>query len=145
MSLNQKLAQALQAHSSSAVGPSVVVTDGQMRPAARAARAAPAPTALPAPNTSVSKPPKDTKVATTTLTEKLRQKLAHQQETTMPLKKLSADQLAKVREIDAVDAANAIEFGFAKAAHDLGLNEKEYDEFYADALERLQQQSAGKA
>lgn len=46
----------------------------------------------------------------------------------------TADRLAA---IDQYDAAQAFELGFAKAAHDLGLNEEQYAQFYALAVEKL--------
>ncbi len=46
-----------------------------------------------------------------------------------------AEALKKIAEIDQRDANAACELGFAKAAHDLGLNEEQYRLVYAKALE----------
>ena len=51
--------------------------------------------------------------------------------------KLSADQMQKLAQIEAVDRKNAIEFGFAKAARDLGLDGETFTTFYRKAVEKL--------
>ena len=57
--------------------------------------------------------------------------------TTPHIKTASEATADRLHAIDQFDAAQAFEIGFAKAAHDLGLNEAEYGKFYALAVEQL--------
>jgi hypothetical protein len=55
--------------------------------------------------------------------------------------KLSADQQQKLAAVDQFDKEQAFEVGFAKCAKDLGLNDKEFQQFYDAACQKLSQQS----
>ena len=58
--------------------------------------------------------------------------------TTPHIKTASEATPERLSAIDQYDAAQAFEMGFAKAAHDLGLSEKQYTAFYQLGLEKLQ-------
>ncbi len=53
-----------------------------------------------------------------------------------------ADALKKIAAAEAIDIPNSFEAGFAKSAHDIGLNETEFESFYAKAVERLNKQGS---
>lgn len=54
--------------------------------------------------------------------------------------KIASDKLHKLAQIEAFDRQQAFEIGFAKVAHELGLNETEYETFYAAGLRELEAQ-----
>jgi hypothetical protein len=55
--------------------------------------------------------------------------------------KLSEDQMKKVAEQERFDREQAFEAGFAKLAHDIGLTENEFKQFYEVAVNVLQTQA----
>lgn len=79
---------------------------------------------------SATKPQKTTKIGSTM--------------TTPHIKTASEATADRLNQIDQFDAAQAFEIGFAKAAHDLGLSETEYSNFYAIAVEKLAAEQAAK-
>lgn len=79
---------------------------------------------------SAAKPQKTTKIGSTM--------------TTPHIKTASEATPERLSQIDQFDAAQAFEIGFAKAAHDLGLNEADYGKFYAIAVEKLAAEQAAK-
>ena len=55
--------------------------------------------------------------------------------------KVAADKLQKLAQIEAFDRQQAFELGFAKVAHELGLSEEEYSQFYHAGVVELEAQN----
>jgi hypothetical protein len=52
--------------------------------------------------------------------------------------KVSAEDMKKLAEQEQFDREQAFELGFAKVAHDMGLNEDEFKQFYQAGVQALQ-------